>query len=115
LAPAEFDTLRTIEDVKPAGDDTIRSLFRRDSQAERALEATWEARLRLDSVHLNERVLTCKGLKGTVEQRLRELTKHCKYKEFRVADVKGLPRALVKLEQYIAKRQKKGLPVSSAV
>ena len=89
LTQAEVDKLRTIEDVKAAGDDTIRSLFTKDSKAERALEETWEARLRLDSVHLKERELTCKDLKDSVEEKLRELTKHAKYKEFKVAEVKA--------------------------
>lgn len=115
MTQAEIDKLRTIEDVKAAGDDTIRSLFPKDSKAECALEATWEARLRLDSVHLKERVLTCKELKDNVEEKLKELTKHKKYKEFKVADIKGLPRALVKLDEYIATRRKKNLPISSAV
>lgn len=77
LTQAEFDTLQTVEEVKANGEDSIRSLFPKDSIAERALEATWEARLRLDSVHLKERVLTCKELKDTVEKKLLELTQHC--------------------------------------
>jgi cell division protein FtsB len=115
LTQAEVEKLKIVEDAKATGDDTIRSLFPKNSKAELALEKTWEARLRLDAGHLKERVLTCKDLKDSVEEKLRELTKHAKYKEFKVAEIKGLPRALVKLDEYIAKRKKKNLPVSSAV
>ena len=75
LPQTEVDALRGIKEVSSKDkDQTIRSLFDKDSRAEQELEPTWESRLCLDAVNLNERRLTCKDLKAKVEKKLKERT-----------------------------------------
>lgn len=72
LPLSEIESLKSIKEVSCEDKDhTIKSLFSRDSRAERALEPTWDSRLRLDAVNLNERRLTCRDLKSKVEEKLK--------------------------------------------
>lgn len=76
LPQTEVDALRGIEEVSSKDKDhTIKSLFSKDSRSEQALKPTWDSRLCLDAVNLNERRLTCIDLKHKVEEKLREITK----------------------------------------
>jgi len=115
LPNSEVDILQSIQNVESAGDETIRSLFPKDSPSETTLDSSWSSRLSLDSVNLEERILTCKDIKDKVGQRIRQITQGVEFREFKIAEIKGISRALVKLQQYIDKRIKANKPISSAV
>lgn len=50
-------------------------------------------------MYLEERALTCQTLKNDIEKQLKEVAVKQNYEEFRFADIKGMPRAKVKLRE----------------
>lgn len=76
---------------------TVKSLIPSDDVAEAHNPATWDDRFMLDAMQLKQRALECKDIKAKVVQKVQSLTSGVSFLEERIADVKGMPRAHVKL------------------
>lgn len=101
--------------AKESENKLIKSMFPQDDAAEAKLQPTFIDRFRLDALQLQQRAITCDDIKADFFKRIQERTKGLSFEEERMADVKGMPRAFVKLQEYSDKKEQKGLPVSSSV
>ena len=98
ISDAEVTKLKTIENVE-SEDKPIRSRFSTSSVSEKENPVTWESRLRLDVSNLQERALNCTEILDKVESKLKNISAKLPFKEFKMAGVKGMERAKVKLRQ----------------
>mmetsp|Transcript_33120 Transcript_33120/g.28025 ORF Transcript_33120/g.28025 Transcript_33120/m.28025 type:complete len:91 (+) Transcript_33120:453-725(+) len=89
-------------------------MFPPDDAAGCSFIATWPDRIRLDAIQLKERALTCHDIKDKVFDKIQCLTKGKSCQQERMADIKCMTRAMVKLQEYSAEKQAAGLPVTSS-
>lgn len=95
----------------------INSLFNvnDDAEIEFAKNPSWLLRARLDALQLDQRVVVCEEIKSTVFDALSKLTEGIKCQEKRIAPIKGIIRALVKLTEYIDEKVKAGKGIKTSV
>lgn len=92
--------LRALQALRaPAARTSIKSVIPHDDEAEAHNPATWDDRFMLDALQLRQRAIECKDVKDKVFAKVQELTSGVSFKEQRMADVKGMPRAHVKLQE----------------
>lgn len=85
--------------VNESDNKDIKSMFSQDDSDQSTEVITKADRFRLDSLQLKQRSLSCEDIKNDVLKCVQELTKDLKFQEERMADVKGMPRAMVKLQE----------------
>jgi len=112
LADKDLNELKAL--IFEVNQTKIKSMFPPNDAAEGICIATWPDRLRLDAIQLKERALTCQDIKGKVFDKIQCLTKDKSCQQERMADIKGMPRAMVKLQEYSAEKQAAGLSVTSS-
>lgn len=115
--------LEILQELTPNGQNKIqlkkqiKSLFNENDVAELefAKNPSWLLRARLDALQLDQRIIVCDEIKSKVFDALDKLTEGIKCQEKRVAPIKGIIRALVKLTEYIDEKFKEGKGIKTSV
>ena len=97
LDPRELAELQALH--AEAAQTQIKSVFPADDVAELHNPLSWDDRFILDALQLQQRALECKSIQKKVFNKVKVLTKGLKFQEERIADVKGMQRAHVKLRE----------------
>ena len=97
LDPRELAELQALH--AEAAQTQIKSVFPADDAAELHNPLSWDDRFILDALQLQQRALECKSIQKKVFNKVKVLTKGLKFQEERIADVKGMQRAHVKLRE----------------